>query len=262
MSRPRIILVAIATTVLFATVAAAQTIVPLNTGYDHGLYNPYPTVSTPISSTQDQYWINIATYPTTTPAVGSTYVLQQPSYWTTALPSSHWISARNDALSLSNVNANNPGYTIYRKCFCLLPNYNSPQISFRARSDDTLQVWFNSHLFTLLPAQFGSFNGTALSSLPSDPRWFHVGLNCLYALVEDTYGGATGFNLEGTIQATGLAPQAALGSDATFDCPCRDSVPGTGTLDSPRGDADVVAALIDIAEERRLARTSIVRRRP
>lgn len=253
-------LVVFMATALFTAAVAAQTILPLNTGYDYSTYSLYPTVGTATSTTQDQYWINIASYPTTSPAVGPAYVLQQPSYWSTALPASHWISAWNQALSQPGVTSDNPGYTIYRKCFCLAENYRDPQISFTARSDDTLQVWVNSHLNTVLLQQFGGFNGPGIASLPSNPAWFHAGLNCLYALVEDTYGGAMGFDLDGSVQAFGLSPQAALGVDQTFDCGCRRELTPR-TEEEEEHESEVLAAIIRIAEQRRLARTAIPRLR-
>lgn len=245
--------------VLLGTFASAQTIVPLNTGYDHAIYNPYPAVTIPVSTTQDRYWINIASYPTTSPAVAPAFVLESPLGWLPPLPSSSWISATNQVASATGTNPSNPAYTIFRKCFCLLPNYTAPQISFTARADDTLQVWFNSQVNVLLPPQAGSFAGPALPSLPSNPVWFHVGLNCIYALVEDTFGVQTGFNLAGTIQANGLAPQPALGVNQTFTCPCNTGSqnPFPSNVGVDHDDREVVAALVQIAEERRLSHTRL-----
>ena len=240
---------------LFSTFAAAQTTVPLNTGYNHAFFTPYTPVTTPISTTTDQYWINIASYPNTTSAVAPAFVLQTPSVWLLALPSSSWISARNEANSVSGVNSNNPGYTIFRKCFCLLPNYTAPQISFTARADDTLQMWINTQTNVLLSPQFGSFSGSALSSLPSNPSWFHAGLNCIYALVEDQYGGQMGFDLAGTVQANGLAPQAVAGTGPlTCSCNGTTQTPSDSIVVAERDDRAVVAALVQIAETRRAGR--------
>ena len=238
---------------LLGTRVMAQSSVPLNTGYNYSTYGPYPA----LSGIQDDYWINIASYPTTSPAIAPAFVLPSPNGWLAPFPSSHWFSAINVAASHPSTNVSNPAYTIFRKCFCLTPNYSNPTISFNARADDTLQVWFNSQANVLLPPQFGSFNGPALMSLPSNPGWFHTGLNCIYALVEDTYGGLMGFDLEGTVQANGLSPQPAFGVNQTFTCPCASGVSpnpsdlnGNGTHD----DRHVVAALVDVAEERRLSR--------
>lgn len=241
-----------------AALASAQTIVPLNTGYNHAAFAPYPTVTTMISTTRDDYWINIASYPPTTPAAPApSFVLQSPSGWSPPIAGSSWISARNQAASAPGVTDANPGYTIFRKCFCLLSNYNNPQISFSVRADDTVQVWLNTQVRVLVPPQFGNFGSTtAIASLPSNPAWFRTGLNCLYVLVED-YRGITGFNLAGTVQANGLAPVPAFGVEQTFDCPCRTPSPGNpAVLDvtAEQDDTEVVAELIRIAETRRRSR--------
>src|ERR1019366_7603074 len=101
--------------------------------------------------------------------------------------------------------SNNPGYTIFRKCFCLLPNFTQPTLSFKIRADDTVQVWFNSQLNVALPPSPGNFNSTVLTSAPSSPTWFHAGINCIYVLVED-FGGYAGFDLA-LKQAKVLRPQ-------------------------------------------------------
>lgn len=236
---------------LIAKVLMAQSSVPLNTGYNYAIYGPYPAVTATASATKDDYWINIASYPPTTPAIAPAWVLQSPTSWFSPLPSSNWISARNKAASDPSTYINNPSYTLFRKCFCLSSGYSNPQISFVARADDMLQVWLNSQVNVLLPPQSGNFNGVALPSLPSNPAWFHGGLNCVYALVEDTYGGLMGFNLEGTVQANGLGAQPAFGVNQTFSCPCATDSGSNPTL----GDIDgghVVTALVEIAEQRRL----------
>ena len=223
-------------------------VVPLDTGYDHALHSPYSAVP----GAQDHYWINIASYPTSVPAIAPAFVLPPPTGWLAPFPSSHWISARNVAASHPSTHVSNPAYTIFRKCFCLTPAYSNPTISFNARADDTLQVWFNSQANVLLPPQFGSFNGPARPSLPSNPAWFHAGRNCLYALVEDTYGGLMGFDLEGTIQANGLASQPAFGVNGTSACA------GATTLSrisaESNEESQIVAAILKFAEERRLSR--------
>lgn len=240
---------------LIAPMVSAQSSVPLNTGYNYAIYGPYPAVTTAVSTTKDDYWINIASYPPTSPTVGPAFVLQSPSSWLPPFPSSNWIGARNTTTSDPSTNLANPAYTIFRKCFCLSAGYSNPQISFRARADDTLQVWLNSQINVLLPPQLGSFNGPALTSLPSNPAWFHGGLNCVYALVEDTYGGLMGFDLEGTVQAVGLGAQPAFGVNQTFACPCTaSSGPNPNDGGAEANDNRVVAALIEIAEQRRLER--------
>jgi hypothetical protein len=256
-SRLTIALAAALFMTLSTSVATAQ--MPLNTGFNYSSFGPYPTVGTFVSTTQDNYWINIATYPPTTPPVGPTFVLQTPTGFQPSLPASHWISARNTVASASGVTTVLPGYTIYRKCFCLR-DFSAPSISFTLRADDTVQVWFNSQVNVMVPPQLGNWFTTAVTSLPSNPAWFRSGTNCLYALVEDV-GGFTGFDLNGTVTVNGPAPIPASGTTPTYPCGCavnpvQDGVETTAMED----DSEVVAALIQIAEERRDARSIFPRR--
>jgi hypothetical protein len=244
-------------TVLFialsAVVATAQ--MPLNTGFNYNSFGPYPTVTTFVSTTQDNYWINIASYPPTTPAVAPTFVLQAPGNWQLPLPASHWISARNTIASVAGVTPVLPGYTIYRKCFCLR-DFSAPSLSFTLRADDTVQVWLNSQVNVMLPPQLGNWFTTAINSLPSNPAWFRNGTNCLYALVEDV-GGQTGFDLIGTVTVTGPAPVPASGTTPTYPCGCNvNPLPNGVEAAAVQDDSEVVAALIDIAEDRRHARST------
>lgn len=239
---------------LSATVATASTM-PLNTGFDYSSFGPYQPVPT---GTQDTYWINIATYPPT-PTPAPAFVVP-PSGWLGPFPASHWINARPTVASATGVTPVLLGYTIYRKCFCLR-DFSAPSISFKLRADDTVQVWFNSQVNVMLPPQLGnwSFNN-ALTSLPSNPSWFRTGTNCLYVLVEDV-GGQTGFNLDGTVTVNGPAPIPAFGTTPTYPCGCTANSLSNGVeAAASEDDSEVVAALIEIAEERRHARSAFPRR--
>jgi hypothetical protein len=232
--------------------ALGQTIVPLNTGYNHAIFAPYPSVTTFTSTINDNYWINIASYPPTNPPVASSWVLQQQAPWLPAFPSTNWISARHTIASPPGTSVDNPAYTIFKKCFCLLPNFKNASLSFQVRADDTIQVWFNTQLNKALLPSLGNYNAAPLQSLPSNPAWFHVGRNCIYVLLED-FGGFMGFDLTGTIQATGLSPLPAFGADQSFDCPCRAAASGAAASKSAAdGDQAVVREILRIAEERRL----------
>ncbi|HEU4557557.1 MAG TPA: hypothetical protein VFS20_06895 [Longimicrobium sp.] len=234
-----------------AAPARGQTIVPLNTGYNHAVFAPYPAATSTPSTVADRYWINIASYPTTNPSVGPSWVLQANLSWAPSLPASHWISAWKTANSPTGASASNPAYSIFRKCFCLLPNYTNPSLSFRARADNRIQVWFNSITNVALPPSVGNFNGPPLASVPSSPAWFRTGLNCLYVLVEDT-GGLMGFNLSGTIQANGLLPLAAFDTAQSFDgCNCARTAVPRAQARMADDEAVTVAAIRRIAEERR-----------
>src|SRR5687767_10123299 len=61
------------------TTAEATTTVPLNTGYNHSPFVLYPPFSSP-GVVADNYWINIASYPTTNPAIGPSWVLPQGAW--------------------------------------------------------------------------------------------------------------------------------------------------------------------------------------
>jgi hypothetical protein len=237
--------------------ASGGTIVPLNTGYNHQIFAPYPAVTSTTSTTNDNYWINIASYPPTNPPVAPSWVLRiPPAPWAPAFPATNWISARNTVLSPSITSKENPAYTIFRKCFCLLPNFKNPSLTFQVRADDTVQAWFNTQLNVALQPALGNWNfGQPLPSLPSNPGWFRAGKNCIYVLLED-FGGHMGFDLVGTIQADGLAPLPAFGVDQKFECPCRGDVSPTRESQASMADDDreVVGQLLKIAEKRRLER--------
>ncbi|HEV7590459.1 MAG TPA: hypothetical protein VGO40_20275 [Longimicrobium sp.] len=228
--------------------AMAQTTVPLNTGYNHALFAVYAPPTTP-----DNYWINIASYPATMPPSGPAWVIPTPTAWSAAFPGTRWINARNTAASAPGTSAQNPSYTIFRKCFCLLPNFNSATLSFQVRADNQVQAWFNSVTNVALAPVTGNFNSTPRLSLPSSPSWFHTGTNCIYVLVEDT-GVLMGMDLQGTIQANGLMPLPATGVNATFTCPCATGAAGPMARQANEDDG-TLAQIVRIAEDRRRARS-------
>src|SRR5215213_1545315 len=166
----------------FTDVAHAATQIQLNTGFDYWtslVSVPAPPVfpSTP-SITKDNYWINIASYPTTTPAIASSFLIYPAGAWQPALGLSSWISARNTNASV--LGPDGRAYTIFRKSFCLQPGWSQAQISFKARADDTIHIWLNSQLNTLLPASWGNWNGPPLSGGTTNQSFFHTGPNFVY----------------------------------------------------------------------------------
>ncbi|HEX8560004.1 MAG TPA: hypothetical protein VF668_18045 [Pyrinomonadaceae bacterium] len=214
---------------LLAAAAApgrAATTLPLNTGYDHSIYAPYPSPGPPVgtpspSATQDMYWINIATYPTTGPAVGPAYVIQPSLPWAgVTMPNAHWVGARNTFSSVAPTSFATPGYTIFRKCFCLSEGYKNARLNFQVRADDSLQVWLNTQLNQLLAPSPGNFQSYLPARSGGTDKGFRAGRNCLYVLVEDT-GGAVGFIMSGDVSADGLLPAPARGVEQTFgQCSC------------------------------------------
>lgn len=259
MLRKMNVLMVIATLFLGANLAVAQTTMPLNTGYNHALFNPYPTVNTAISppAARDNYWINIMSYPPTTPPVDRTWVLMRPLIWAPAFPASNWIGVRNSIATAGGVNINNPGYTVFRKCFCLTSGFHDARLNFQVRADDTVQVWFNTHLNQLVPASIGNWNGVPRTGATTNG--FHAGVNCLYVLAEDV-GTATGFDLAGSVTAFGLLPIPAAGTNQSFEpCSCN---PGpthmAGEMSIAKGadndEQQVIGEIVKIAEARRAAK--------
>lgn len=241
--------------------ANAATVVPLNTGYNHSL----PGVYAP--SAPDNYWINIAAS-LPTPA-GPAFTVQWVGPWQPDLPNftytgpvvpvpaTKWINARNTINS--NVDpVTKKGYTLYRKCFCLM-SFTQAKLLFDIRADDNVAVWLNNAGNMLLPFQQGNYAGAPLQAGTTDQSKFQIGINCLYVHVED-FGGYTGFDLRGYVRAYGLMPMPAAGTAVSFaPCGCNFAPPSP----SPTGgaaqlrtggefdDRQVVADILKIAEARR-----------
>jgi hypothetical protein len=226
-------------------VAVAQQTVHLNTGYNNGNSTAYPPASSP-SGTPDQYWITVASVPPlpTAPA----WVLKHPgSVWLGALASTNWIGPRKTEAGAPLQAGAQPNYALFKKCFCLLPNFRNPKLTFKVLADDEIQVWVNSLPNVALgPSSAGNFGGPPLQSLPTNPKWFRPGLNCIYVWLQDR-GGWMGFDLQGTMEADGLLLGAAMGVDQNFPC-CAGTV---GSTLKSFNDADVIKQLRGIAEERR-----------
>ena len=250
--------------------ASATTTLPLNTGYNYLTFSQYPATA----GTQDNYWINIASYfpGVASVPVGPSYVVPPYPGWFPgpfAPQGGAWISARNTNVSSPGTNVNNPAYTIFRKCFCLMPGFKNASLRFTARADDNIQVWFNSMTNQLLTPSQGHFNGTPLGPVGTE-KGFRAGKNCIYALVEDQHGVAMGFYLDGSVTADGLLPSAAAGVGQSFaPCSCQAGLPGQLDAAGPRDAAvlerraqtqaeeeerRVIDAIIKVAEARRVER--------
>ena len=240
----------------FTTVVNA---LPLNTGYNYwssAVYTPIPPPFPSPSITKDNYWINIASYPTTAPAIGSSFRIDPVGPWLPALGLSSWISARNTHASV--LGPDQRAYTIFRKCFCLQPGWSQAQISFRVRADNTIQIWLNSQLNTLLPPSWGNYNGPPLTGGTNNQSFFHTGPNCVYAIVED-FGGSMGFDLEGSVTANGLLPAIAQGIDVSFSpCSCPTGPGGNQTSATVMAEERrVVEEFVKLAEARRTGKQKV-----
>ncbi len=120
-------------------------------------------------------------------------------------------------------------------------------------------MWLNTQVQPLLPPSWGNWNGTPLSGSTTNQNWFHVGVNCIYVLVED-FHGQMGFDLVGTVSANGLLATPAKGYPSSFG-PCSCSG-GPAHLRDAKGvsqddDQQVLNEIIKIAEARRAAKQKI-----
>ena len=246
----------------FSTLTTSQTI-QLNTGFDNTLTAQTIYPNPPVVSNQpDHYWMNIMSFPATTPTAGPAWVLHAPQagWWPVLLPNSRWISATTTAASPPQNTFANPGYTVFRKCFCLQPGYKQPQLTFQVRADNQINGYLNSILNPVLNPSAGQFTSAApLQSLPSNPNWFRTGRNCLYFYVEDQ-GGLMGFDLSGTVSALGLLPTPEMGMNGSYgSCSCASGpVPTNGGPRAAReagdNEEEIIKEIVKIAEKRRSIR--------
>ncbi len=253
---------------MLVSISASAFAEPLNTGYNHGLPGPYPV------GAADNYWIKIASYEppssgNTVVPVGPAWVVAPPTAWT-PVPGAQYISPRQTIFSSSGTSPARPAYSIYRKCFCLLPGFANPRLEFRARGDDNMQIWFNSMRNTLVAPGAGNFNvndGPVYHRVTTNMAHFRAGRNCLYVLIEDNVAfGATGFSLAGTITAAGLMPGAAFGPEGRFgNCGCPgETTPGGAAPEAATAanDTEMVRAIVQFAESRDLRGSATSRADP
>ena len=244
---------------------------PLNTGYDYSNNNVYP------NTIPDDYWIRIASYTPVTPNVGPSWTIATFGGWAAAMNGptgipSKWINAfGNTAASATGINTGNPGYAIYRKCFCLQGQYGQSSIQGSARSDDTIEIWLNSHLNTVLATSPGRFQSslTPHNLNYTNQSGFKSGRNCIYVLVEDA-GTVTGLDIAANIVTAGTVPIIpAKGPNMSFEpCSCGGGGPVTTVetggvkksslrLAAEPDDQTVVNEIIKMAEARRLEKTRL-----
>lgn len=239
------LLLAIVATLGFSNLALAQTVVRLNTGFNH---SPIVQAKYPIG-VADDYWINIATYPTTTPAVGPSFNITPPTGWFSPMANSNWISARNTYSSGAGTNSEDPGYSIFRKCYCLQQGFKQAQLNFQVRADDKITVWLNTITNQVLAPSNGNFNSaTPLSA--STATGFRAGKNCIYVLLEDYFGVAMGFDLVGNISAYGLLQTPAKGTSQSF-APCSCAAGATGMAVNADEEQKMVTDIVKMIEARR-----------
>jgi hypothetical protein len=239
--------------------ASAQTTMPLNTGYNYSMFSLDPIPGT-VSNIPDNYWIKIASYepPATSVPIAAAWVLNPTiASWLT-LPNARWVGPQPTGTSGGGSSQTNPAYSIYRKCFCLMAGYQNPALSFQLRADNESNAWLNGITNVLVPPSPDSYNTTApINSRATTPAMFHVGLNCIYVLVQNR-GGPTGFTLAGSVSALGLMPIAGAGAGNSFaPCQCGRAMPATAAgaqLSSRSAEAEdsaTVRAIVAFAEAQR-----------
>lgn len=241
--------------------ALGQTVVPLNTGFNHSANAVYAP------QTQDKFWLNMSTSPTPTPPAGPSSVIQSSAPWLPPLPAVGGVPATNWISAWPTIGGHvdpltSKGYTLFRKCFCMM-SFSQAKIVFDVRADDNITIWLNGLSNTLLAVSSGQYsNPTPIHVQTTDQSKFKIGVNCLYVLLEDI-GGYMGFDLRGTVSAYGLMPMPGMsvgsGTDVTFaPCGCdfraaRSAAPNTRAAFD---DENVIKAIVKIAEARRNAKAS------
>jgi len=266
------LLAAVGALIFIPTMGSAQLV--LNTGYNHVTGGPITI------GKQDPYWIKIASYePPTSP-------IQVDPAWAVIMPSgfappmsipaagnnplrpSRWLAPRQLPNSTTGPNgtgttAGRPAYSLFRKCFCLLRGFANATLTIEVRADDFVQVWLNHLPNTLVaPAigqyflsQGGPLQGTAQQAGPTLPGYFREGRNCLYVLVEDLTGNVA-FNLVGTVNAAGLMPDPAIGTNGNFGrcgCPSEPlSADENPQSSAASNNSEAIEAMARLVEARRL----------
>jgi len=245
----------------FSNLARGQQTLPLNTGYNHSVPAPYLTVVTSTSTRQDMYWINLQSYPGTTPPTGPSWVLKHTPPWAPVMSNSFgvssWIGARNTVAGGGST-ANNPGYTIFRKCYCLLPGFNQASLSFKVLADDRATFWLNS-ITNPLGTVSGNLYGPPFSGSTTNQNYFRAGRNCFTFCLRIRW--IHGIDLAGEIKANGLLPTVGSwnGREISFEpCPCSSGPGPAGNLKSANiaaqaGETDqqMINEIVKFAEARR-----------
>ncbi len=240
----------------------ASTIVKLDTSFNHATAGYFAI------GTTDSYWQVISKYPLVVPLpVSPANVVPLGSWFSTG--SGNWISGFISGTSASGTGQYDPGYTIYRKCFCVMPEAlvqtptqsSALSLTAKLRADDNVQVWLNNSLSGQLlspQSQTGHWSSGPAINVVAQTSKFRPYVNCLYVFVEDDQGGRTGFSMTGSVSANfGLWDQAGSADPNSFKpCPCKapgQHVGGNMARTEQIQDEDL-QEIVKFAESRRLAR--------
>ena len=231
--------------------ASANTTLPLNSGYNHAVFSPYAVPNLPATAS-DNYWTEVSG--PAAPLPQAAFVVKPHPAWAGAMADSTWISPTATNASVPGTSGTNPAFFVFRKCFCLMPNYKNPKLSYSIRGDENTMVYLNPAMQMNVLSGPSPANFTAASPIvtgaTSNPALFRQGLNCIYVLLMDT-GGSVGFNLSGSVTATGLMPVAGTGTgpNPSF-APCQCTSGTKGAKAEVADDRAVVQAIVREARQR------------
>lgn len=254
--------------------ATASTTLTLDTGYNHAVTSYYPTGA----AVQDQFWVRYAYsgQVTATPPMPITHYSRVTS------PQAPGASLVAPARSLNSHDGLNspplssgmdPGYVVYRKCFCLAPNLsNDARINLQITGDDTAHIWLNTMTNTLLApiSVYGVVRNVNWPQTGAGQGFWKGRRNCIYVLMEDNQGGPLNsggqawFALKGSISATsGLWDQAATGlqplqTSYLPTSPCKCDFP-QGPLGTAAGAPAAAMRMVDESAEDRAMLAEITR---
>lgn len=98
-----------------STISVASTNFKLDTGFNHATGGYFAV------GTTDPYWQVISKYPLLPPLPVSPANVVPSTGWLPPPGLAHWISGFTNGTSPSVTGPYDPGYTVYRKCFCVMP---------------------------------------------------------------------------------------------------------------------------------------------
>ena len=161
----------------------------LNTGYDHvnNLVYPYGTA--------DAFW-RVVSDPdagTTEPRPATT-ILKHPAWWNPT-PGSQWLSSYGTYSDSLN------GDYIFETTFCLEQGWKQASLSVQVRADDAAGIYLNGN-YVGAGDPYNSPSPATLTAI--NQAWFVTGPNILRVVVTNIGAVAMGFNLTGTVSASGL----------------------------------------------------------
>ena len=145
----------------------------------------------------DPYWEVISDPDPGTSESRPATVITPNSAWKPAQPNSAWISSYPTADNDQN------GKYVFRRCFCLAPNFDTPNLTVSLRADDQATVFLNGVQIVATPISSFQTAAPTTATVMSQTS-FKAGQNCLTVEVNNLSSVAMGLNLTGTMTAAGL----------------------------------------------------------